>query len=135
MPSLDGALLGQVAGTINVETVQAGHRVGEQLQRYHVDDGGEQLVGLWDPQDGIRLPLRLSSPSLVTSTTVAPRLFTSATLAIIFCHRWVRVATPITTVPGSTTAMGPCFSSPAGNPSAHRYESSFSLSAPSSATG
>ena len=61
-----------------------------------------------------------SSPSLATSTTVAPRLLTSVTLPIIFSQVGVRVATPMTTVPGSTRAIGPCLSSPAGKPSARR---------------
>ena len=45
---------------------------------------------------------------------MAPRALTSATLASIFSSTGVRVATPMTTVPGSTRAMGPCLSSPAG---------------------
>ena len=53
-------------------------------------------------------------PSLASRTTVAPRVRTSATLAIIFSHSGVRVATATTTVPGSMRAMGPCLSSPAG---------------------
>ena len=48
-----------------------------------------------------------SSPSLATSTTVAPRLFTSATLLIIFSHSAVRVATPTTTVPALDQGDGP----------------------------
>lgn len=35
----------------------------------------------------------------------------------------------------SMSAIGPCFSSPAAKPSACMYASSFSFSAPSSATG
>ncbi|KMO73359.1 hypothetical protein MCHUDSM44219_04537 [Mycolicibacterium chubuense] len=44
----------------------------------------------------------------------------------------------ITTITGkssSISAIGPCLSSPAANPSACMYASSLSFSAPSSATG
>ena len=40
-----------------------------------------------------------------------------------------------TGIASSTSASGPCFSSPAGYASAWMYEISFSLSAPSSAIG
>ena len=43
--------------------------------------------------------------------------------------------TTITGRPSSISAIGPCFSSPAAKPSACMYASSFSFSAPSSATG
>ena len=47
----------------------------------------------------------------------------------------MRVATTTTGVFSSRSAIGPCFISPAEYASVGMYESSFSLSAPSSATG
>jgi len=55
-----------------------------------------------------------SSPSLATTTMVAPRLFTSAMFDSIFSDSRLRVATATTTVPGSISAIGPCLSSPPG---------------------
>ena len=45
------------------------------------------------------------------------------------------VATTTTGVPSSSSAIGPCFISPAEYASVGMYEISFSFSAPSSATG
>src|SRR5665213_792999 len=50
-PSLDGDDFGQGARTVDVETVESGHRVGEQLQGHHIHDGGKQLMGSGDPQN------------------------------------------------------------------------------------
>ena len=107
--------LGQVAGPVDVVAVQPGDVVGEQLERHDVDHRGEQRVRSWGPtgrrRPGPRCPRRRRWPR---APPWRPAARTSATLPIIFSHRWVRVATPTTTVPGTMRAMGPCLSSPAG---------------------
>ena len=58
------------------------------------------------------------SPSVAIAITSAPRARTSWMLESIFGYTWHSVAIATTGTPSSTSAMGPCFSSAAGNPSA-----------------
>ena len=99
--SFDGHRLGQVARAVDVVAHEAGQAVGEELEGDHVDHRGQQRLGRRAPTArGRPRPPPRSSPSSATRTTVAPRLFTSATLASIFSCSGVRLATPTTTVPG-----------------------------------
>ena len=76
-----------------------------------------------------------SLPSVVIAMTWAPRVCTSCMFETIFSITGESVATQTTGVASSSSAMGPCFISPAAYASVEMYEISFSLSAPSSATG
>ena len=94
--------------------MQARQAVRQLLQRHHADDRREQWVGRGHPQDVVGRRFRLLVAVFREQHTVAPRLRTSETFDSIFSQSGVRVAMPTTTVPGSISAMGPCFSSPAG---------------------
>src|SRR5919112_4048028 len=79
-----------------------------------------------------------SSPSSASTIVRAPRARTSWMPLTILSWRKSRPRGGTTQNTGSrssTSAIGPCLSSPAANPSAWMYASSFSLSAPSRATG
>src|SRR5204862_48957 len=79
------------------------------------------------------------SPSSAMTIVRAPRARTSWMFDTILSCSTPRPAgegtTQMTGVPSSISAIGPCLSSPAANPSACMYASSLSLSAPSSAPG
>ena len=66
--------------------------------------------------------------------TYAPRAITSCTLLVVLSNKWFWLAVTIIGVPSSIKAKVPCFSSPAANASACKYEISFSFKAPSAAS-
>src|SRR5687767_6194342 len=76
-----------------------------------------------------------ASPGLMSAITLPPRAFTSSMLDTILGCTASCGAMNTTGMFWSIRAMGPCFISAAGYPSAWMYEISLSLSAPSSATG
>ena len=116
--SLHRHRLSQIPRPVDVMTVQPSDVIGEELHRDDVDYRGEELARRGDQSTASPWRDVSSSPSLATSTTVAPLDFTSATFARIFSLSVVRVATATTTEPGSMRAIGPCLSSPAGYASA-----------------
>ena len=112
-------VFGRVMGLVVLPALQSGRTVGEQLGRDYGRRGahptgftGRQYH--WFGGDGGFLPS--SSPTGIM--TVAPAGFISERLENILERRRRSAATPITTAPGSTKAIGPCFTSPAACPPA-----------------
>ena len=73
----------------------------------------------------------LSSPSVATAMMEAPRALHSWMLETVLSCTLSAGTTTTTGKPFSSSAMGPCFISPAGYASACRYEISLILRAPS----
>ena len=107
-------VLARLRGPVDVVAVQAGQVVGEQLERHDVDHRREQRVDRRDQARGPPPPPTRSSPSLATSTTVAPRLRPPRCWRASSPTAGCAWRPPTTTVPGSIRAIGPCLSSPAG---------------------
>src|SRR5260370_397507 len=83
----------------------------------------------------VATPSSERSPSVTSASTGALRATISCTLLTIFSLVELAVQTATTGNSSSSSAIGPCFSSPPDVPSAWTYEISLSFSAPSSATG
>ena len=114
LPLLDRDGLREVARLVDVEAVEPGDVVGEQLQRQDRQQRLQDPVGARARRSSRRRPSATrSSPSVATAIVSAPRARTSSMLESILSRTGLSVATQTTGVDSSSRAIGPCFISPA----------------------
>ncbi len=138
---LDGDGLGQVARLVDVVAARQRDLGGQDLQRDDRDERRRAASARRAPRSGApRARRAAASPCLGDDDGARAAGLDLGDVAehLLVQQRRVRSGDGITTTtgrPSSMSAIGPCFSSPAGKPSACMYASSLSFSAPSSATG